>query len=57
LTTPAVVGDTGWAEDLDAVVAAVAVTCPQATIHDRYPVQGAYLDLGYARWRQRPGRP
>jgi hypothetical protein len=44
-----VVGDTDWAWDLDAVVAAVAATWPQATIHDHYPVQGstfrAYLDL------------
>jgi hypothetical protein len=44
-----VVGDTGWAWDLDAVAAAVAATWPQATIHDHYPVEGstfrAYLDL------------
>ncbi len=44
-----VTSDTDWAWDLDAVVAAIAATWPQASIHDGYPIQGsifrAYLDL------------
>jgi hypothetical protein len=44
-----VTSDTDWAWDLDAVVAAIAATWPQASIHDGHPIQGsifrAYLDL------------
>jgi hypothetical protein len=37
----AVVGDTGWAWDTDAVVPAVAATWPQARILDRDPIPGS----------------
>src|SRR6266540_2895292 len=41
--------ETDWAWDLDAVVAALASTWPQAKIYDGYPVEGstfrAHLDL------------
>jgi hypothetical protein len=36
-----VVGDTDWAWDLDAVLAAIAATSPQATIRDGYPLPGS----------------
>ncbi len=37
----AVVGDTDWAWDIDAVVAAVAATWPQARVLDRDPIPGS----------------
>ncbi len=37
----AVVGDTDWAWDLDAILAAVASTWPQADIRDGYPLAGS----------------
>jgi hypothetical protein len=37
----AVVGDTDWTWDLDAVLAAIAATWPLAKIYDDYPVQGS----------------
>jgi hypothetical protein len=37
----AVVGDTDWSWDIDAVLAGVAATWPKATIRDGYPLAGS----------------
>jgi hypothetical protein len=43
--TLVVVDETGWTWDLDAVVAAIASTWPQARISDNYPLPGSTFRL------------